>query len=572
MLISKFRINQFTLIFLVALFNSKAQNPLVIPPLLSGTSFSLTIQSGTKNFYAGYNTPTYGVNGTWLGPTLELNKKDSVTMNVTNSLNTSTTIHWHGLHVAPENDGGPHQIIAAGATWSPKFKVRNEAGTFWYHPHGQGKTDLHVSKGIAGLIIIRDSMEATINLPRTYGVDDIPLIVQSKAFDVLRQIAIATEDDTAMFVNGTLNPQVSLPAQVIRFRILNGSSMRSYSFGFTGSLPFKMIAGDGGLLDTALTLTQLRLAPGERAEVLLNLTGMNGQTIYFRNFGSLLPNGIYGAAAVGVGSAVIPGYNLNPRNGADYDILKINIIAQNGSPVTTMPATLTVNNPWLTSSAIANRRIEFNTLVAGDSTQMAEGPFLMGGKAFDMDTINIRTQLNNVEIWKLVNRTLIAHPFHMHNIQFYVLDINGVPPAAIEKGKKDVILLMPGDSLRFITKFEDFANDTLGYMYHCHLLHHEDDGMMGQFVVMNAPVGIKQFDETQTVVIYPNPAQGKLNIVAKEQGKLKVSVYNTLGELIFKSASNEKKLTINTEEWPKGLYTLMLIQNLKTSFKKIIIE
>ena len=262
--------------FKTAIATTYAQNVLYIPPLLSGTNFSLTIQSGTKPFYAGYNTPTYGINGTWMAPTLQINKGDSITLNVTNNLNTSTTIHWHGLHVAPQNDGGPHQLINVNTTWSPSFKVRNDAATFWYHPHGINKTDLHVSKGIAGMIIVKDPIESALILPRTYGVDDIPIVVQSKAFDVLTQIAISTEEDTAICVNGTIHPYLNAPSQLIRLRLLNGSSMRSYNFGFTNNKSFKMIASDGGLLDSALTLTRILLSPGERAEIVLDLQGMNG--------------------------------------------------------------------------------------------------------------------------------------------------------------------------------------------------------------------------------------------------------------------------------------------------------
>ncbi len=221
-----------------------AQNPLFIPPAISGTSFNLDIQNGITQFYPGINTPTYGINGPLLAPTLIVNKWDMVTMNVTNNLTgsgNSTTIHWHGLHVPAEDDGGPHQIISQGTTWSPDFQILNSAGTFWYHPHGDNKTDLHVSRGIAGMIIIKDSVESSLVLPRTYGVDDFPIIVQSKSFDILNQIAISTQTDTAICVNGVINPYLDAPAQVIRFRLLNGSSSRVYNFGFTANLSFKMI-------------------------------------------------------------------------------------------------------------------------------------------------------------------------------------------------------------------------------------------------------------------------------------------------------------------------------------------
>jgi len=553
------------------ILRSTAQNALFIPPLVSGPVFNLSVQSGTQPFFTGYNTPTYGINGTWLAPTLLVNKGDSITLNLTNNLTTSTTMHWHGLHVAPQNDGGPHQVIMPGTTWSPTFKVRNDAATFWYHPHGEGKTDLHVSKGLAGLILVKDPIEAALVLPRTYGVDDIPLIVQSKAFDVLRQIAIATEEDTSIFVNGTLDAFVDLPAQVVRFRMLNGSSMRSFNFGFTGNMPFKLIAGDGGLLDSAVTLTQKILAPGERMEVLLDLAGMNGQTIYLRNVGSAMPNGVYGAMQVGNGTAVIPGYSANPRNGADYDLLKINVIAQTTSPVTTTPGTLTTNSVWSLSSVAAQRIIDFSPDIPGDSAKMVEGPFYMNGKAFNMDTLNIKTQLNNVETWTLVNNTLIAHPFHIHDIQFYILDINGAAPPLAERGKKDVVLVLPGDSVRFITKFEDFANDTLGYMYHCHLLHHEDDGMMGQFVVMNLPVGIEKNTEEPGVLLYPNPTTGKVNVIMYAS-EYTVSISNSIGQKILDEVCNERKKEIDLTALSKGVYTLSVTGEGKTTHKKLVIK
>jgi bilirubin oxidase len=183
-------------VIFVTLDTAIAQNPLVITPALTGTNFNLTVQSGTKTFYGSTPTPTYGINGAFLSPTIIVNKGDSITLNVINNLPVKTTMHWHGLHVAPSNDGGPHQSIAAGTTWSPSFEILNNAGTFWYHPHGEGQTEQQVSKGLAGMFIIHDAVEQSLGLPQTYGVDDIPLITQSKAFDLLQQIAIADHMDT----------------------------------------------------------------------------------------------------------------------------------------------------------------------------------------------------------------------------------------------------------------------------------------------------------------------------------------------------------------------------------------
>ena len=561
--------------FLLLLQTSVAQNPLQIPPLLSGTTFTLTIQSGTQQFYSGFNTPTYGINGVWMAPTLLLNKGDSVTLNVRNNLNNFTTLHWHGFHVAAKNDGGPHQIIVQnGGTWNPSFKVRNDAGTFWYHPHGVNKTDLHVSKGIAGMIIIKDALESALTLPRNYGVDDIPVIVQSKAFDVFKQIAIATESDTAIFVNGTLHALASLPAQVVRLRFLNGSSMRTYNFGFTGNLPFYLIATDGGLIDAPITLTRLRLSPGERAEVLVDLSGMQSQTIYLKSFASEFPNGIYGAAIVGGGAADIPGYTLNPLNGVDFDIMQINIIAPTVSPVTIIPAALTTNTVWPLSSVNVNRRIELKPSLP-DSSHMAEGPFWMNGEKFEMDSINEIIRLNNVEMWNIVNKTLIAHPFHIHDIQFYIVDVNGNPPPAYENGKKDVVLVMPGDSVRFITKFEDFADDMMPYMYHCHLLHHEDDDMMGQFIVIDTTkTSVHEQREEQELIMFPTPCFSKINIHYSSNHSFEIdySIINLLGQTV----TGRKALVTNGEseiyisDLKEGIYILKIKDHERLRTFKII--
>lgn len=483
------------------------QNPLFIPPTMSGTDFQLHVQAGTKTFFGAYNTPTYGVNGIFLAPTLLFNKGDTVSLHVTNDLTVQTTMHWHGLHVPAVYDGGPHQIIDAGNTWTATYKVMNDAGTYWYHPHGAGKTDLQVSKGLAGMIIVKDSNEGSLNLPRTYGVDDFPLIVQSKAFDVLYQFAIASELDTVVMVNGTITPYLNAPAQVVRFRMLNGSSMRSYDFGFSNNMLFYQIASDGGLLAAPIPLTRVRLAPGERAEILADLQTMEGESIQLKSFSSELPDGIYGAAAVGNGMVSIPEYDLNPLNGADYNILQINVAAATINPVTSIPSLLAGVTPFNESDATVTRILTFAPQDMMPMSEMVEGPFTINGVQFNMNTINITTYKNTTEIWKLDNQTMIAHPFHIHDVQFFILDENGNPPPLNEQGKKDVILVMPMQTSRVIMKFEDYTNDSMPYMYHCHMLHHEDDGMMGSFVVRDSSeVGIGELP-ANGLAIFPSPSQ-----------------------------------------------------------------
>ena len=267
------------LFFLLLIASSyiSAQNPLAIPSTLTGTNISLTLQEGTTVFHAGITTNTMGANGDLLGPTLILDKGDFVSFSVNNQLNDTTTMHWHGMHVSPENDGGPHTKISPGSIWSPQFSILDKAGTFWYHPHLHHYTDKHVSKGVAGMILVRDNEEAALNLPLRYGVDEFPIIMQTKGFDAAGQIEIHTEMDTSVLVNGSINPTVNFPAQVVRLRVLNASSQRVMVFGFTGNKPFSLIGTDGGLLSAPINLTRYRMAPGQRADILIDLSSNLGQ-------------------------------------------------------------------------------------------------------------------------------------------------------------------------------------------------------------------------------------------------------------------------------------------------------
>lgn len=552
-----------TLLALLCLsYGAAAQNALSIPPVLTGTTFNLTVQTGSRSFYPSVSTPTLGINAGWMAPTIVVNKGDSITLNVINNLNQKTTMHWHGLHVSPKNDGGPHQSINAGATWSPSFKVRNNAGTFWYHPHGAGQTDPQISRGLAGFFIIHDPLEQALAIPHNYGQDDIPLVVQSKAFDELGQIMIASNMDTALFVNGTLHPYLDAPAQVIRLRLLNASSLRSYNFGLSGGQPLYQIATDGGLLDTPRTLTRLLLSPGERAEVLINLSGMTGNTLYLRSFGSEIPEGVYGAAVVGAGADTIHEYAHNMRNGADFDLLRINVTAPTASPVTAIPATLVPLMPFDPAQATHFRSIVLDTirLLPADVPNRADGPFGINNKTFDMDVINETVQLNTTEIWTIKNHTLVAHPFHIHDIQFNIIQEGGINLPPGKMGWKDVVVVRPGDSVKVLTKFETFADPDVPYMYHCHLLHHEDDGMMGTFLVVDSTkTGIRdRVPAGPAFRIAPNPAHNQVTLYLEQDlyENRQITITDLAGRQVYTTGSDRSELRIDVSGWPKGVYFL----------------
>jgi len=551
------------LLFLTLLIqiNLLAQNPIIIPDTLIGNNFNLSVNNSTKSFYQDFSTNTIGINGNILGPTLIIWKGDVVTMNVSNLLNDTTTIHWHGLHVPAEDDGGPHTIILPGAVWQPQFTIKDNASTYWYHPHLHGKTAEQVTKGAAGFIIVRDQEESLLNLPRRYGVDDFPIVVQTRAFDNNKQFITKSELDSVILVNGTINPYLQTPAQIVRLRLLNGSTERTYNFGFTGNKQFYQIAGDGGLLDNPVELTRLLLAPGERAEVLINFTGMGEQTIYLMSYASELPNGIIGARIAGIMGGTLPNYTSNKLNGANFNILKLAIVNPTSYPVTTIPSTLIMNNPW---NIILSNKTRTFTFTALGGMMNIEGPFFINGTAFNMETINFSTKLNNIEIWEIKNNTGIAHPFHVHGLQFYLLDRNGTPVSMNERGRKDNVLVLPLETVRFITKFEDYTNSTIPFMYHCHLLTHEDDGMMGQFTVSS----VTEIDDKSPISDvfkldqnYPNPFNPEtiIHYSLSERSSVRLTIYNAIGQKVqelvnslLEAGSYEVKFT--GKELSSGFY------------------
>jgi bilirubin oxidase len=402
-----------------------SQNPIIIPGTIETNNINLSLQTGTFQFFPGEDTATMGINGPQLGPTLIMNQGDNMNINITNNLGKETTIHWHGMHVAAANDGGPHTIIQPGTTWNPQFTVMDKASTLWYHPHLLHHTDEHASKGLAGFIIIKDAEEASLNLPRTYGVDDFPLAVQTKSFDDSFQIKSNVNDDDVLMVNATIDAQLDVPAQVVRLRLLNGSSQRQFNFGLSGDMTFYLIGTDGGLIGVPLALTRLPLSPGARAEILIDFSGLETQTVNLMSYASEIEDTIYGSTYP-VNGLTLDGYIPNPMNGTDFNILQMDVVAQTANPVITIPNSLVAQNPLLEIDSDQDRTLTFLS-VNGGANQL-NGDFSINGVTFDMNAINITVPLGNTEIWTIQNFSTIAHPIHIHDVQYYILDINGIPP------------------------------------------------------------------------------------------------------------------------------------------------
>ena len=452
-----------------------ARQALWIPPAVTGPTFDLRLAPASKQLFDGAATATYGYNGAdFWGPTLIMNKGDTVVLNVTNELDEITTTHWHGFHIPPEMDGGPHQTIAAGATWSPTFEVMNDASTYWYHPHMHETTWKQMNLGAGGLIIVQDDVEGALALPRAYGVDDIPLVLTSRKFGADNAIDTTGIYGDVMLTNGTRDAEVSLPAQLVRFRLLNAEIERVYDLGFDDDRTFHVIGTDGGLVNEPVPVTRLLLAPGERYEIVVDL-GVDpvGHELSMQAFNGGQPFGFPG------GEPNQDGTFGSLLNDTTFDVLHIVVGAATADAVTSLPATLAANVYWTAADASGERTIEIND--DGPGT-----PFRFGDHGYEMDTIDQRVTLDATERWTIVNGHTFSHSFHIHDVQFSVVSRSTGAVPAYEQGWKDTVYVFKDETVSFVARFADFASTEHPFMYHCHMSNHEDEGLMGQFLVVPA--------------------------------------------------------------------------------------
>lgn len=469
----------------VTLTAAQTYNPLIIPEVMTGTTFNLNLHQtarrfGNTAFQNTADTTTYAYNNMlFWGPTLIMNKGDWVQMNVTNNLTDTTTTHWHGFHIPSIMDGGPHQTIPAGTTWSPSFKVDNNAGTYWYHPHLHEFTQQQLTRGGGGMIIIRDPIESALNLPRTYGVDDIPLALTSRRWAANQFVTTNIAYGDYAMVNGTLSAQTTLPKQYVRLRLLNAEIERSYNLGFSDGRTFYQIATDGGLMNAPVALTRIVLAVGERAEILVDLSGDTvGSSIDLQAFNSGQANDFPGGEPNSTG----PVGSL--LNNTTFNVLHINIGATTANAVTTRPSTLTTNTFWTDADVTNNRTL---TITGGN----AGAAFSFDNLTYSPTVFNQTLNLNAVEKWTVTNTSAFSHSFHIHDIEFIITSRTGGNNAGVktyEQGWKDVFFIARNQTVTFIAKYNHFASNTNPFMYHCHFSNHEDEGLMGQFLVVNNAV------------------------------------------------------------------------------------
>ena len=466
---------------------SSFDRPLAVPSIDVGTivdgvrEFELSLQEGKTDFFQGLQTETKGINGSYLGPVLRMTKDDTVRFRVTNNLQIDSTLHWHGLNVPAKADGGPHQVIKPGETWSPQFKIREAASTMWYHSHQLHETASQVWSGLAGMIVIDDDEAAKLSLPSDYGVDDVPLVLQDRRFyrDGSMPYEVSMHDEMAgmsgnvPLVNGTVLPHFNVNTEKLRLRLLNGANASIYHLEFADRRPFQQIASDGGLLSSPVSMSGLRLAPGERAEIVVDFAA--GETVHLRSVAL--------AGDTGRGRGMGMGMMMAEQSPV-FDLIEFRA-GKALKASASVPQKLANLAKVSESDAVRKRRFTLEMPGMGPMRMLGmAGGFTINGNQMSMRRIDEVVNVGETEIWEIQNAGPMIHPFHIHNTQFRVLDRDGQPPAANEAGLKDTVVVNPGELVRVLVKFENYTDEETPYMYHCHILEHEDAGMMGQFTVI----------------------------------------------------------------------------------------
>ncbi len=287
-----------------------------------------------------------------------------------------------------------------------EWDIDQQAATLWYHPHPHGETEDHVSRGLAGMFLLQDDAEQALGLPNEYGVDDVPVIVQDTGFSAEgereanpRGYAGGLGDE--LLVNGTRGPYLDVTDEVVRLRLLNASTARSYAFTWGDGRPIELIATDGGLLEASVELDHVRLSPGERAEVLLRVTP--GERVVLQSRMTPEIAGLVAPVASGNG-------------GADaFDVLEVRAAGQLDAAPEVPDRLNTI--PDFDESEVATTR----TFTLNDS-------FEINGEAMDMGRIDETVTVDTLERWVVENDTAVPHSFHVHDVQFRIASIGGAAP------------------------------------------------------------------------------------------------------------------------------------------------
>jgi FtsP/CotA-like multicopper oxidase with cupredoxin domain len=414
----------------------------------------LTAAPARLSLVAGPTTDAYAYNGQVPGPTLDLREGDRVIVHFKNDLPVPTTVHWHGLHIPASSDGSPFHPVGPGEQHDYVFTLlRGSAGTYWYHPHPHHQTGDQVAKGLYGAIVVRAADD-----PLPASLPEKLLILSDNRFRGDGSIDLPDEstpdgaadaengrEGNVLFVNGQVMPTLSIRSgEVQRWRVINASAARVYRLALGGHA-FLHVGSDGGLFEHPVEVSEILLANGERAELLVRGVGGPGSLTVLQT----LPYDRY-----------IPQTRPKDWNQA-RDLLTVQYTADAAMPFVALPNVLRPVPP-LDTTRVTTRRV------------VSLSQHMINGKMMDMSRVDASARLGATEIWQVENLVGMDHPFHLHGFQFQVLDRNGVPERV--RRWKDTVNVPKHETVRFIVRYADYAGK---WMFHCHILDHEDHGMMG---------------------------------------------------------------------------------------------
>lgn len=455
-------------------------------PLLPGAPSEVWRYDGT--LVDGPANTLAPVNESYPGPLIRLRRGQRVRARLENRLPEDTTVHWHGLQLPPDVDGQPRLPIKPGEDMAVTFDVRDRAGLYWYHPHPHGPDGGRVGfqsyAGLAGPLLIEDDIERGLELPD--GEQQLILILQDRSFagdNALRYMdgmgAMMARMQgflgDRVLVNGRPPQTRDVATRPYRLRILNGSNARIYKLAWSDGRPVTVIGTDGGLLAKPQRLPYVTLAPAQRVDVWLDLSQAQvGQQL--RLVSDAYQAGMMGGMGAMMGQTALPA-------GARFDLLGLRITnrVRDGR---SLPAELdpTLIRPPVTRDT-SIRHFELDM-------RMMRG-FFINGRQFEGAKVadDEIVTLGDTEIWEFINDSMMPHPMHVHGLQFAVVERrrmtdrrgwSDLDSGLLDAGLHDTVLVLPGERVRIALTFTDF--DGL-YLYHCHNMEHEDNGMMRYYRV-----------------------------------------------------------------------------------------
>jgi blue copper oxidase len=492
-----------------ALANDAARSALPIPAEIRANAqgvIAFSAGAGTVGFLPGRPTATYGYDAAFLGPALRLRRGQTVTIDFTNHLPEATTVHWHGLIIPGDVDGGPHRPVAPGGHWRAVLAIDQPAATLWFHPHFYPTTAAQVTKGLAGLLIVDDEDMDRLALPSRWGIDDIPLIIQDRRFQPDGQffdrmnIIAATSGyvGDVPLVNGARYPEALVARGWVRLRLLDGSNARSYLLKASDDRSLFVIGSDGGLLESPVEMKQIMMYAGERFEVMVDCRSGAPFDLIALPFGApimrlppfdgpvplvtIRPDRAEGPGQLPTSLAKLPPLPTAPPDVSQELVMNMFRDEQGMMPLT--KAGLGMGKGGRIDPAVVariTRLIEDEPELSGAAQLSANG---VNGKSYALDEPSFAVSRGEALRWRISEGgDQMLHPVHVHGCQFRILSERGRGPEAYRAGWKDIAPISAGDVSEILVSFPHPAGRDAPYMAHCHILEHEDSGMMTQFAV-----------------------------------------------------------------------------------------